>query len=159
MRYARLTATLAFIALVTGFVLWINSANPSTTVRLAAAQPVHWNMTGWTRSTVPTTVPTVPPTTSTTVTSLASKSFKDINRTTVVSSTGSCTKPSNCPALRQCENGGSYAHGTSSLYDGAYQFGDKSVWGLSPAQQDAHADAMFAARGAEPWPRCGRYLK
>jgi hypothetical protein len=70
-------------------------------------------------------------------------------------------------ALRQCENGGSYA-GTSNGYYGAYQF-DRGTWAsnnvaggewgtATPAQQDAAAQHLYAQRGAQPWPVCGRHL-
>lgn len=72
---------------------------------------------------------------------------------------GPCDRPSTCPQLRQCENGGSYEKGTSPQFYGAYQFADRSTWGMTPAEQDAHADEMFAQRGAQPWPICGRFLR
>lgn len=72
---------------------------------------------------------------------------------------GTCDRPSTCPQLRQCENGGSYGVGTSSRYSGAYQFDDPSMRGATPEQQDARADQMYAERGAQPWPVCGRYLR
>lgn len=72
---------------------------------------------------------------------------------------GPCPRPSQCPQLRYCENGRfGYSHGDSPLFDGAYQFDHGSQWGMSPADQDARADAMYADRGADPWPTCGRFL-
>jgi hypothetical protein len=73
-------------------------------------------------------------------------------------------------ALRQCENGGSYA-GSSNGYYGAYQF-DRGTWGAqqkkhpeigswgsaSPDQQDAAARYLYSERGTAPWPVCGRHL-
>jgi uncharacterized protein YabE (DUF348 family) len=69
--------------------------------------------------------------------------------------------------LRQCEAGGNYAMNSGNGYYGAYQF-DVSTWqsnggvGLpsdaSPATQDAIAKSVFARRGSQPWPICGRYL-
>lgn len=72
---------------------------------------------------------------------------------------GPCDRPSTCPQLRACENGGSYAAGSNPRFYGAYQFADSSTRGMTPAQQDAHADAMYAERGAQPWPTCGKYLR
>jgi uncharacterized protein YabE (DUF348 family) len=69
--------------------------------------------------------------------------------------------------LRQCEAGGNYAMNSGNGYYGAYQF-DLSTWQsnggtgypheASPATQDAIAKALYARRGAQPWPVCGRYL-
>lgn len=70
-------------------------------------------------------------------------------------------------ALRRCESGGDYAMNSGNGYYGAYQF-DLQTWqsvggvGLPsdapPWEQDARARALFAARGAQPWPICGRFL-
>ncbi|HYN34174.1 MAG TPA: transglycosylase family protein [Ilumatobacteraceae bacterium] len=78
-------------------------------------------------------------------------------------------------ALRNCESGGDYSiTNPSGKYRGAYQF-DRSTWNsvaerhspvlvgvdpaaASPADQDAMAFALFAERGARPWPHCGRHL-
>lgn len=77
-------------------------------------------------------------------------------------------------ALRNCESGGNYqAVSRSGKYRGAYQAdrsfwltygGDPSYarparWEMAPtAMQDAVAFAGYRARGARPWPVCGRFL-
>lgn len=71
-------------------------------------------------------------------------------------------------ALRRCESGGNYATNTGNGYYGAYQF-DLQTWqsvggtGLpsdaEPWEQDARAQALYAARGDSPWPVCGRFLR
>jgi len=73
----------------------------------------------------------------------------------------------NWSALRQCESSGNYATNTGNGYYGAYQF-DLSTWAsygppgnpalASPAEQDRRAQALYNARGASPWPTCGRLL-
>lgn len=70
-------------------------------------------------------------------------------------------------ALRRCESGGDYAMNSGNGFYGAYQF-DLQTWqsmggtGLPsdapPWEQDARARALYAARGAQPWPICGRFL-
>ncbi len=70
--------------------------------------------------------------------------------------------------LRFCEAGGNYANKRNSLYRGAYQF-NYSTWNnyggyydpadAPPEVQDAAAQALYARRGAQPWPVCGRYLR
>ena len=70
-------------------------------------------------------------------------------------------------ALRRCESGGNYGANTGNGFYGAYQF-DLQTWqsvggvGLPsdapPWEQDARAKALYAARGAQPWPICGRFL-
>lgn len=70
--------------------------------------------------------------------------------------------------LRQCESGNNYqAISPSGTYRGAYQF-DRSTWAsYGPAgdpaaatkpEQDSRAERLYDARGAQPWPVCGRYL-
>lgn len=89
------------------------------------------------------------------------------------SSTSSAPAPSGGPsaaqwaALRACESGGDYSIDTGNGYFGAYQF-DLSTWAsygpagnpahASPAEQDRRARALYAARGSQPWPVCGRHL-
>ena len=56
---------------------------------------------------------------------------------------------------------------SSGGYCGAYQF-DQSTWssvgmsgspcGASPALQDQAAQRLYAQRGSEPWPTCGRFI-
>jgi len=70
-------------------------------------------------------------------------------------------------ALRRCESGGDYAMNSGNGFYGAYQF-DLQTWqsvggtGLPsdapPWEQDARARALYSARGAQPWPICGRFL-
>jgi len=77
--------------------------------------------------------------------------------------------------LRRCESGGNYRIHTGNGYSGAYQF-DQPTWdgvvrrlgrrdlvgvapaSASPADQDEAAAELYAERGAQPWPVCGRYL-
>jgi hypothetical protein len=71
--------------------------------------------------------------------------------------------------LRKCESGGNYRIVSSNgLYLGAYQFDVKTWHGLggsgspeqnSPAEQDYRAQMLYNARGAQPWPVCGKYLR
>ena len=71
--------------------------------------------------------------------------------------------------LRDCESGYlGYRANTGNGYYGAYQF-DLETWhGIdeigrpdlaSPSTQDAAARKLYALRGAEPWPVCGRWLR
>ncbi len=75
----------------------------------------------------------------------------------------------NWAALRQCESSGNYqAVSPSGRYRGAYQF-SRGTWAsvggtgdpaaASPAEQDKRARLLYAARGAQPWPECGRHLR
>jgi hypothetical protein len=69
--------------------------------------------------------------------------------------------------LRFCESGGVYTTNTRNGFYGAYQF-DLQTWrsmggiGLPSAapywEQDLRAKALYQARGAQPWPICGRNL-
>lgn len=70
--------------------------------------------------------------------------------------------------LRFCESSGNYrAVDDTGIYQGAYQF-DRRTWrtvggtgdpiDASPLEQDARARALYALRGSQPWPVCGRYL-
>ncbi len=69
--------------------------------------------------------------------------------------------------LRFCESGGVYTTNSRNGFYGAYQF-DLQTWrsmggiGLPSAapywEQDLRAKALFQARGAQPWPECGRHL-
>lgn len=72
-------------------------------------------------------------------------------------------------ALRFCESTHNYqAISPSGIYRGAYQF-DIATWytvgGIgdpiqaSPEEQDARARELYARRGDQPWPVCGRHLK
>jgi len=71
--------------------------------------------------------------------------------------------------LRLCESTHDYqAISPSGLYRGAYQF-DLPTWKTvggtgdpalaSPEEQDARARELYARRGPEPWPVCGRFLE
>jgi hypothetical protein len=72
-------------------------------------------------------------------------------------------------ALRFCESTHNYqAISPSGTYRGAYQF-DFATWytvgGIGdpiqapPEEQDARARELYARRGDQPWPVCGRHLK
>ena len=70
--------------------------------------------------------------------------------------------------LRFCESGGVYTTNTGNGFYGAYQF-DLQTWqsmggsGQPSAapywEQDIRAKALFWARGDQPWPVCGRFLR
>ena len=70
--------------------------------------------------------------------------------------------------LRFCESTDNYqAINPSGVYRGAYQF-DFATWqtvggtgdpaAASPEEQDARARELYARRGHQPWPECGRFL-
>ena len=72
-------------------------------------------------------------------------------------------------ALRFCESSDNYrAVSPSGRYRGAYQF-DLPTWQTTggtgdpaaapPAEQDARARELYARRGHQPWPVCGRHLR
>ncbi len=72
-------------------------------------------------------------------------------------------------ALRFCESTHDYrAISPSGAYRGAYQF-DFGTWktiggtgdpaAAPPAEQDARARELYARRGDQPWPVCGRFLR
>ncbi len=71
--------------------------------------------------------------------------------------------------LRFCESTDNYeAINPSGAYRGAYQF-DIATWytvggkgdpaQAPPEEQDARARELYARRGHQPWPECGRHLK
>lgn len=71
--------------------------------------------------------------------------------------------------LRLCESTHNYqAISPSGLYRGAYQF-DLPTWETvggsgdpamaPPEEQDARARELYARRGPQPWPVCGRFLE
>ena len=71
--------------------------------------------------------------------------------------------------LRFCESTHNYqAISPSGLYRGAYQF-DLPTWETvggtgdpvlaPPEEQDARARELYARRGSQPWPVCGRHLE
>ena len=70
-------------------------------------------------------------------------------------------------SIRACESGGNYGTNTGNGFYGAYQF-DLQTWGTvggsglpsdaPPEEQDARAHALYAQRGSQPWPICGRFL-
>ena len=77
--------------------------------------------------------------------------------------------PDKWEALRFCESTHNYqAISPSGLYRGAYQF-DFPTWETvggsgdpalaPPEEQDARARELYARRGPQPWPVCGRYLE
>lgn len=69
--------------------------------------------------------------------------------------------------LRFCESTETYSIDTGNTFYGAYQFtwetwgtvggSDNPAW-APPAEQDARARLLYAQRGSQPWPICGRYL-
>lgn len=70
--------------------------------------------------------------------------------------------------LRRCESTDDYtAINPSGTYRGAYQF-DFATWqtvggtgdpaAAPPEEQDARARELYARRGHQPWPECGRFL-
>jgi uncharacterized protein YabE (DUF348 family) len=76
----------------------------------------------------------------------------------------------NWDAVAQCESGGNWAINTGNGYYGGLQF-SASTWisnggGVyaptanlaTKAQQIAIANKLYTARGAAPWPTCGKYL-
>lgn len=164
MRRATLTAVIVIATVLTalaGVAVSQRSQHPAQLVA-ASADPGHPGLNGWKtyRPTPPTTVPPPP------VTAPQRPVGATVSRGTAHRATpaprpggGPCDRPSTCPQLRQCENGGSYGAGTNPHFYGAYQFADRSTWGMSQEQQDAHADQMYAQRGAQPWPVCGKYLR
>ncbi len=76
--------------------------------------------------------------------------------------------PAQWAALRQCESSGNYLVNTGNGYYGAYQF-DQTTWETvdgsgrphwaEPVVQDARARLLYARRGWQPWPICGRHLR
>ena len=89
-------------------------------------------------------------------------------RGTKIVARGGQPTPEQWAKLRFCEAGGNYANKRNPLYRGAYQF-NYSTWNnyggyydpadAPPEVQDAAAFALYARRGAQPWPVCGRYLR
>lgn len=69
--------------------------------------------------------------------------------------------------LRHCESTNRYWIDSGNSFYGAYQF-TWDTWGTvggtdnaahdAPAEQDARARLLYARRGSQPWPVCGRYL-
>ena len=77
--------------------------------------------------------------------------------------------PEKWEALRSCESTDNYrAISPSGQYRGAYQF-DLATWQTvggtgdpalaPPLEQDARARELYARRGHQPWPVCGRHLR
>jgi len=71
--------------------------------------------------------------------------------------------------LRYCESAHDYrAVSPSGVYRGAYQF-DRTTWrsvggtgdpaSAEPREQDARARELYALRGHQPWPVCGRHIR
>lgn len=123
-----------------------------------SSEPIGWN--GYTGPTRTTTVPPTPPTTA-----RVSRSRPPAPSRGSLGAGGGCDRPSTCPALRQCENGGSYGTHSNNGYTGAYQISGSTGRSVgmpsnpTPAQQDAAADAIYARGGRGQWPVCGRYLR
>ncbi|MCE2525141.1 MAG: transglycosylase family protein [Acidimicrobiia bacterium] len=76
--------------------------------------------------------------------------------------------PAQWAALRGCESTNNYLVNTGNGYYGAYQF-DQATWEsvggtgrphwAAPEVQDARARLLYARRGWQPWPICGRHLR
>lgn len=75
--------------------------------------------------------------------------------------------PEQWAALRFCESTETYNIDTGNTFYGAYQFtwetwgtvgGDDNPAHAPPAEQDARARLLYADRGSQPWPICGRFL-
>lgn len=69
--------------------------------------------------------------------------------------------------LRFCESTERYAVDSGNTFYGAYQFtwetwgtvyGDGNPAHAPPEEQDARARLLYARRGSQPWPMCGRFL-
>jgi len=69
--------------------------------------------------------------------------------------------------LRFCESTETYKVDSGNTFYGAYQFtwetwgtvyGDGNPAHAPPAEQDARARLLYARRGSQPWPVCGRFL-
>jgi len=70
--------------------------------------------------------------------------------------------------LRFCESTETYSVDIGNTFYGAYQFtwetwgtvyGDGNPAHAPPAEQDARARLLYARRGHQPWPLCGRFLR
>lgn len=75
--------------------------------------------------------------------------------------------PEQWAQLRFCESTETYNIDTGNTFYGAYQFtwetwgtvgGDANPAHAPPAEQDARARKLYADRGSQPWPICGRFL-
>lgn len=75
--------------------------------------------------------------------------------------------PEQWQKLRFCESTETYNIDTGNTFYGAYQFtwetwgtvdGDGNPAHAPPAEQDARARLLYADRGSQPWPICGRFL-
>lgn len=75
--------------------------------------------------------------------------------------------PDQWESLRFCESTLDYQTASGNGFYGAYQFtidtwytvgGSSSPNVASPEEQDARARLLYARRGSQPWPICGRYL-
>jgi hypothetical protein len=100
----------------------------------------------------------------------ATRSRTTRSRTTRPSRTSSRVTLSGAWAqVARCESGGNpRAVNPSGTYRGLFQF-DTRTWrsvggsgdpaAASASEQLARAKALYAQRGASPWPSCGRYLR
>jgi len=113
-----------------------------------------------------TTVPTATVPTATVPTTTA----PSVAPTTTAAAPPASTSGLNWDAVAQCESSGNWAINTGNGYYGGLQF-SASTWisnggGIyaptanlaTKAQQIAIANKLYAARGAAPWPTCGKYL-
>jgi hypothetical protein len=84
----------------------------------------------------------------------------------VVAGTGAASASSGWAAVAQCESGGDPSYNDGQFY-GLYNF-DRATWQslgysgtadqYSAATQTEAAKRLYAERGAQPWPVCGKYL-
>lgn len=85
----------------------------------------------------------------------------------LLTTAGASNAASGWDAVARCESGGNASINTGNGYYGLYQF-DRRTWqGLgysgtadqhSASVQTQAAERLYAQRGAQPWPTCGRYL-
>jgi Transglycosylase-like domain/Putative peptidoglycan binding domain len=84
----------------------------------------------------------------------------------LVAGTGVASASSGWAAVAQCESGGD-AHYNDGQFYGLYNF-DRATWQAlgysgtadqySASVQTEAAERLYAQRGAQPWPVCGKYL-
>ncbi len=93
---------------------------------------------------------------------------KRASRTESNRTTGSVSMSAAWRKVAQCESGGNPRAVNPAGYYGLFQF-DKQTWrsvggsgnpaNASAAEQLMRAKRLYAQRGAQPWPVCGRYLR
>ncbi len=93
---------------------------------------------------------------------------RDTNSGGTVARSGSASMSSAWRKVAQCESGGNPRAVNPAGYYGLFQF-DLRTWrsvggsgnpaDASASEQYRRAKALYAQRGAAPWPVCGRYLR